>query len=120
VHLPIFRVDRDRIPIPQRMEAVMFTMALDRGRQSGKQARMPMKALRLAALLGALVLIGLAVNALTIYAHGSLRVQSSLHDGDCSLPAYKATRPACHDLLPSEPAYHPFRGATAPALDHSL
>jgi hypothetical protein len=102
------------------MEAVMFTMALGLGRQATTEGWMPTKALRLAALLGALILVSLAINALTISADGSRRAQSSLYNGDCSLPAYKATRPVCHDNLPSQPAYHPFRGATAPALNHSL
>ena len=54
----------------------MFTMAIGLGRQATTEGWMPTKALRLAALLGALILISLAVNALTIFAHGNLRAQA--------------------------------------------
>ena len=96
------------------MEAVMFTMAHSLKGQAKRDGWMPTKALRLAALLGALILASLAVNALTIFAHGSFRLQSI---GECSLTAYKAARSVCHDNPSPQPASHPFRGANAPALD---
>jgi hypothetical protein len=98
------------------MEAVMFTMAHSLKGQAKRDGWMPTKALRLAALLGTLVLASLAVNALTIFAHGSFRLQSI---GECSLTAYKAVRTACHDNPFPQPVTQPFRGANAPVLDRA-
>ena len=96
----------------------MFTMAPGLKEQANPEWWMPTKALRLAALLGALILVSVAVNALTILAHDNLYLQSSLNTSDCQLTTYKAARPTCHDNLFSRPASHPYRGANAPALNH--
>jgi hypothetical protein len=59
--------------------------------------------MRLAVLLGALVLMSISTTT-----------------ADCSVITETADRLACYDNLARWPAPHPFRGATAPALNHSL
>ncbi len=51
----------------------MFTIAFGRSEQAGLEGRVSRKALRLAAVLGILILLSIAVNALTIFADGNLR-----------------------------------------------
>jgi hypothetical protein len=97
----------------------MFTMAIGLRGQAKSEKWMPTKALRLAALLGALVLVSIAVEALTVLAHSNLRQQSS-STGDCSLISEGPERLACYDKLARRPMPHPFRGANAPVLDPSL
>src|SRR4051812_6256587 len=75
------------------------------------------KAMQLAALLGTLVVVGVAVNALTIFADGHLRL------GTSTAPTYSAVgeevdRLACYDKLAHQPVPHPAKGANAPALFH--
>ena len=74
----------------------------------------PTKAMRLAALLGTLVVVSIAVNALTILADSGLRRASTA--ADCSAIAEEAERLACYDRLARQPAPHPAKGANAPAL----
>jgi hypothetical protein len=79
----------------------------------------PSKALRLAALLGTLILISVAVNALIIVADRNTRARSPAAQ-TCSAVMEKGDRLACHDKLASQPTPHPFSGTNAPALNPSL
>jgi hypothetical protein len=75
----------------------MFTMAMGLRGQAKHQEQLPVKAVRCAALLGMLILVSIAVNALTIYADAKLRQRSSgLHA--CAVVAESAG-PACHGPL---------------------
>jgi hypothetical protein len=95
---------------------VMFTMATGGLRGQAKHREWsPTKAVRLAALLGTLVLVSIAVNGLIILADGSKRARS-LAAGACAPIAENTDRLVCYDKLASQPAPHPFRGANAPAL----
>jgi hypothetical protein len=96
----------------------MFTMASGLRGQAQREGSVPTKSLRLAALLGTLVLMSIAVNALII-ADSNARQRSSA-TADCSAVREKADRLACYDKLARQPAPHPFRGANAPALNGSL
>jgi len=97
----------------------MFTMASGLRGQAQRERWGPTKSVRLAALLGTLVLMSIAVNALTIFADSNAR-QSSSTTADCSAVMEKTDRLACYDKLAGRPAPHPFRGANAPALNGSL
>jgi hypothetical protein len=100
-------------------DSVMFTMASGLRGQAQREGSVPAKSVRLAALLGTLVLMSIAVNALAIFADGNARQRSSA-TADCSAITEKIDRLACYDKLAGRPASHPFRGANAPALDGSL
>jgi hypothetical protein len=97
----------------------MFTMAMGLRGQAKQQEWAPSKALRLAALLGTLILVSVAVNALIVVADSNARARSSAA-GSCSAILEKADRLACYDKLASQPAQHPFRGANAPTLNLPL
>jgi hypothetical protein len=100
----------------QHGDKVMFTMATGglRG-QAQHEERVPTKAVRLVALLGTLLLVTLAVNALIVLADGRTRAKT-LAAGACAPITEKVDRLACYDKLANQPAPHPFRGANAPAL----
>jgi hypothetical protein len=87
----------------------MFTTHNGLGGHAARAKKQPTKATRLAALLGALLVVSLSVNALTILAHGNLRQRSSAAAG-C-----EADRLACSDNATRQPAPQPARGANAPA-----
>ena len=72
----------------------------------------PTKAMRLAALLGALAVASFAVNSLAILTDGSLR-QRSTAAGGC-----EADRLDCRDNPARQSAPQPARGANAPAHFH--
>jgi hypothetical protein len=97
----------------------MFAMASGLRGQAQRGGSVPTKSVRLAALLGTLVLMSIAVNALIIFADSNARHSSSA-TADCSAVAEKTDRLACYDKLAGRPAPHPFRGANAPALNGSL
>lgn len=97
----------------------MFAMALGLRGQTTPERSSPAKAARFAVLLGALVLMSAAVNALVILA-GSNFWQRSAATSDCSVITREADRLACYDKLASRPVRHPFKGANAPAFSHSL
>jgi len=97
----------------------MFTMASGLRGQAQREGSVPTKSLRLGALLGLLVLMSIAVNALIIVADSNARQRSSA-TADCSAVTEKADRLGCYDKLTGRPAPHPFRGANAPALNGSL
>jgi hypothetical protein len=97
----------------------MFTTAIGLRGQAQREGWMPTKTMRLAALLGTLVLMSIAVNALTIFADSNVRQRSSAA-ADCSVVTEKTDRLACYDKLAGRPAPHPFKGANAPALSGSL
>jgi hypothetical protein len=95
----------------------MFTMAL--GLRGQAKQEVPTKAMRLAALLGTLILVSVAVNALIVVAHSNARARPSAARS-CSAIFEKADRLACYDKVASQPAAHPFKGANAPALNLPL
>jgi hypothetical protein len=97
----------------------MFTMAIGQRGQAQRKTSVPTKSVRLAALLGILVLMSIAVNALTIFADSNAR-RRSLATADCSAIAEETDRLACYDKRAGQPAPHPFRGANAPAVNGSL
>jgi uncharacterized membrane protein len=76
------------------------------------------KAMRLAALLGTLVFVSIAVNAVTILADSGLRRASIA--ADCSTLSVEVERSACFDRPARQYAPHPARGANAPAFFHSF
>ena len=96
----------------------MFTMASGLRGQAQREGSVPTKSVRLAALL-ILVLMSIAVNALTIFADSNARQHPSA-TADCSALAEKTDRLACYDKLAGRPAPHPFRGANAPSLNGTL
>jgi hypothetical protein len=96
----------------------MFTMASGLRGQAQREGSVPTKSVRLAALL-ILVLMSIAVNALTIFADSNARQHPSA-TADCSALTEKTDRLACYDKLAGRPAPHPFRGANAPSLNGSL
>jgi hypothetical protein len=71
------------------------------------------KAARGMALLGALLLASLAVNALIILADGKVR-QRTPAVAECALIPDQVGRLACYDRTQAEATPHPFRGANAP------
>jgi hypothetical protein len=97
----------------------MFTMAIGLRGQANHRELIPTKAVRLAALLGALILISVAVNAAVILADRNARTRSSAA-GACAAITEKPDRLTCYDKLASQPARHPFRGANAPVLNRPL
>ena len=97
----------------------MFTMALGLRGQAQHKGWMSTKSVRLAALLGALVLMSITVNALIVVADGTVRHRSSASE-DCPAITQKFERLTCFDNLAQRPAPHPFKGANAPALSGSL
>jgi len=64
------------------------------------------KAMQLAALLGTLIVVGVAVNVGTSTAP------------TCSAVGEEVDRLACYDKLARQPVPHPAKGANAPALFH--
>ena len=64
------------------------------------------KAMQVAALLGTLIVVGVAVNAGTSTAP------------TCSAVGEEVDRLACYDKLARQPVPHPAKGANAPALFH--
>ena len=74
----------------------MFTMAIGLRGQAQREGWMPTKTMRLAALLGTLVLMSIAVNALTVVADSTVRQRSSAA-ADCSAVAESAERLVCYD-----------------------
>src|SRR5262245_11215664 len=100
-------------------DPVVFTMANGLTGQAQHKGSMPTKTVRVTALLAALVLASIAVNALTIFADRTIR-QRSVVAPDCSLVTEKTDRLACYGRINQRPAPHPFRGANAPALRGSL
>ena len=97
----------------------MFTTAYGLRGQAQQKGSMPKKAVRVTALLGALLLVSIAVNALTIFADIKVR-ERSLAAPDCSAITEKTDQLACADKFNRRTAPHPFRGANAPALRASL
>jgi hypothetical protein len=95
----------------------MFAMAICLRGQAKHEG--PTRAMRLAALLGVLILTSVAVNALIVVADSNVRLKSPAATG-CSTIAQMADRLACYDKLASQPAPHPYKGANAPALGRSL
>lgn len=97
----------------------MFTMAMRLRGQAKPEGWAPTKGVRLAALLGALILMSVTVNALVVFADSNTRPRSSAATG-CSAIAEMGDRLARYDKLSRQPAPHQFRGANAPALNFSL
>lgn len=95
----------------------MFTIQHSLSGHAAHGARQPTKAMRLAALLGTLVVVGVAVNALTILAESSLR-QGTSTAPSCSAIGEEVDRLSCYDNLARQPVPHPAKGANAPALFH--
>jgi hypothetical protein len=98
--------------------SVMFTMAHGLRGQTTTEGLVPAKAVRLAALLGVLVLTSVAVNALVIHADRDPPRQSS-NPADCSAIGEAAARLACYDALAGRPVRQPFKGANVPAVSLS-
>jgi hypothetical protein len=96
----------------------MFTTAMGLRGQAKQQESVPTKTLWLAALLATLFLMSVAVNALIVVADSNVRARSAAA-GSCSI-LETADRLACYDKRASPSQPHPFRGATAPALNASL
>jgi hypothetical protein len=94
----------------------MFTIQHSLSEHAAYGEWQPTRAMRLAALLGTLVVVSVAVNALTILADSGLRRASAT--ADCSTLADEAERLACYDRPARQPAPHPAKGANAPALFH--
>jgi hypothetical protein len=88
----------------------MSTIGLRAGAKP--EGRVSAKAVRLAALLGALLLASLTVNALTIVADGKRR-QSMSSTVECQAIAARMQRLDCRDKLAQKPAPTPFEGANA-------
>lgn len=97
----------------------MLTMAIDLRGQAKQRSWAPTKAVRLAALLGMLILTSVTVNALIVLADSNHWQRSSASE-DCSVITEKDGRLACFDSHARRPVSHPFRGANAPALSHAL
>ena len=97
----------------------MFTIHPGLGGHAAHLEWQPTKPARLAALLGTLIVVSIAVNASTIFADSNHRQRSSAA-GDCSVVTEKVDRLACYDKLTRQPAPHPAKGANAPALFHSF
>jgi hypothetical protein len=91
----------------------MFTMAIGLRGQANHEEWLRAKAARLAALLGALILISISVNTLVIFAGGNARPRPSSAQA-CLVITGNADRLACYDKVARQPAPHPFRGANAP------
>lgn len=85
------------------------------GEHAVRERRAAARSTRLAAMLGALLLLSVGANALTIIAGGDLgHWISAIADGAAIGP--KAETSACRDDAARQPAAQPFRGANAPAL----
>jgi hypothetical protein len=97
----------------------MFTMAAGLTGQAKQGAWRATKMLRVAALVGTLILVSIAVNVLVVMADRNARARPSA-TGSCSAIMQSAERLACYDKLAGQPAPHPFKGATAPAVNTSL
>jgi hypothetical protein len=95
----------------------MLTIHHGLGGHSAHVEWQPTKAMRLGALLGALVVVSSVVNAVTIFADSSLR-QRAPTSANCSALAEEAERLTCYDKLARQPAPQPARGANAPAYFH--
>jgi hypothetical protein len=95
----------------------MFTTHHGSSGHAARSERRPTKVLRLAALLGTLFVVSIAVNALIILADSNIRQPSSTA-ADCSVITEKGDRLACYDAFASQPAPHPAKGANAPVLFH--
>jgi hypothetical protein len=87
----------------------MFTTHNGFGGHDAHAERQPTKTARLTAVLGALLVASLSVNALTILADGNLHQRSPAAAG-C-----EADHLACIDNPARQSAPQPARGATAPA-----
>ena len=87
--------------------------------QAQRKASVPTKSVRLAALLGILVLMSIAVSALTIFADSNARRRSWLRQivlrSRKRLTGWPATTSVPASLRPIS-----FRGANAPAVNGSL
>jgi hypothetical protein len=79
----------------------MFTMAIGLRGQARHMERVPAKAVRLAALLGTLILVSVAVNALIVVADSIARTRP-LAAASCSASMQMADRSACGEV----PALH--------------
>jgi hypothetical protein len=101
-------------------DPVMFPMANGLRGQAQKGGAMPTKTVRVTALLGALVLVGIAASALTMSFDRSVRWPSFAAAVECSAVTEKTERLGCYDRFAPPPAPQPFRGANAPALGGSL
>jgi hypothetical protein len=95
----------------------MFTIHQGLGGHAAHGEWQPTKAIRLAALLGTLVVVGVGVNGLTILADVHLRQETSTAPS-CSAIGEEIDRLACYDKLARQPVPHPAKGANAPALLH--
>jgi hypothetical protein len=98
----------------------MFAMALGHMGQTTQHGPVPAKAARFAALLGALVLISAAINALVILADGHpwQGPASPASPAACFQISGQADRLACYDAAAGRALPHPFKGANAPAPSH--
>jgi hypothetical protein len=95
-------------------------MAIGLRGQAKREGWMSTKTVRLAALLGTLILMSVAVNAMVILAHGSnIRPRTSSAE-KCWQIAQGAERLVCYDTIAHRTAPHPFKGATAPLLNWSF
>lgn len=95
----------------------MFTIHNGLGGHAAHGEWQPTRAMQLAALLGTLVVVSIAVNALTILADSNLR-QGTSTAPSCSAIGEEVDRLACYDKLARQPVPHPAKGANAPALLH--
>jgi hypothetical protein len=83
----------------------MFTVATGPERKRLTPKWMPTKDVRLAALLGALVLLSIAVNTFAIVADSKLR-HPSRPERDCSATSAEAERSLCYGTLADRPPTH--------------
>ena len=102
------------IAIERWENSVMFTINHGLGGHAAHVEWQPTKAMRLSALLGALIAASIAVNALAIIADSHLR-QATSTVPSCSAMGEEVKRLACYDNLARQPAPQPARGANAPA-----
>ena len=96
----------------------MFTMAIGPRGQAQRKGWEPTKAVRLAALLGALVLMSIAVNALTIFADRRESAWAFRCGRYVSAVTETTDQVACYRTEACPPGLRPIpsRGANAPAL----
>jgi hypothetical protein len=97
----------------------MFTLALGHRGRTTHHELVRAKAAGFAAVLGVLVLAGVAASALVILADSNSWHGSS-NSVDCPRITGQADRLACYDKLARRPIQHPFRGANMPAPSHSF
>jgi hypothetical protein len=95
----------------------MFTIQHGLSGHAAHAEWQPTKSMRLTALLGALIVASMAVNALIILADSNHR-QPSSSATNCSAIMEIADRLTCYDNLAGRPAPHPAKGANAPAHFH--